>query len=324
MAKIKVSADAVLAILQGIMNDPAINYTIEDISAPSDWQGRKVQDALGVEYYTFRHRPVDTEVIVEELIRQGKEYDTLEALKRSFCILSLGQIERVFSKKNDIITVPVNLEYWVQSEKVKLLEDMFEDIAVETIGERVSVQIGTEVRHAVFALGGLNVAELQEVTEYGEMAICEIDIDIILYPQAASVSDYKVEVLMSDGKNDKWVEIPFSSIALATTMTQKAIPFINKPRDVGNLNLSRVKSIVLTFDGYKNEFIDYITDFSLSSVKEIDNNKTIRLKLTRNNSSYEYSLVVKDHTITVKEEVGNEVHSLTLTKGGKEYGSSQS
>jgi len=320
MAKIKVSADTVLAILQGIMNDPAINYTIEDISAPDDWQGKKVQDALNIEYYTFRHRPADTETVVRKLIEQGKEYDTLESLKRSFCILSLGPLERVFSKKNDIVTIPVNLEFWVQSDKAKLLEDMFEDISVETIGERIPVQIGEEMRHAVFAFGGLGVAEIQETSEYGEMAICEMDIDIILYPQAASISDYKAEVLMAEDKSEKWVEIPISSIALATTMTQKAVPFVNRPRDVGNINLSRVKSIVLTFDGYKNEFIDYITDYSLSSDKDIDNNKTINLKLTRGDKSYIYPLVVKDHTITVKEEIGNEVHSLTLTKEGKNNG----
>ncbi|MBR2385665.1 hypothetical protein IKA92_00025 [bacterium] len=322
MAKIKVSADTVLAILQGIMNDPAINYTIEDISAPSEWQGKKVQDALGVEYYTFRHRPVDTEVIVQELISQGKDYDTLEALKRSFCILSLGHIERVFSKKNDIITIPINLEYWVQSEKVKLLEDMFEDMSIETIGERIAIQIGAEVRDAVIALGGLSVSEIQEMAEYGEMAICEMDIDIILYPQASSISAYKVEAAMVGDKGEVWVEIPVSSVAIATTMTQKAVPFVNRPRDVGNINLSRVKTVVLTFDGYKNEFINYITDYSLSTDKEIDNNKVIRLKITRDAKSYEYSLVVKDHTITVKEEVGNEVHSLTLTKEGKGNGTS--
>lgn len=320
MAKIKVSADMVLAILKGIMEDPAINYKIEDVSAP-DWLNKTVQEALNVEYYTFRHRPADTEVVIGELIKQGLPSNELQALTRSFCILSLGHIERVFSKNNDIVTVPINLEYWIQAEKVKLLEDMFEDISVETIGERIPVQIGKEIRYGVLALGGLDISEIQETTEYGEMSVCEIDIDLILYPQATSISEYKAEVLMIDGKGEeKWVNVPVSSVAVATTMTQKAVPFVNKPRDVGNINLSRVKSIVLTFDGYKNEFIDYITDYSLNSESETDNNKTIKLKLTRNDKSYTYSLVVKDHTITVKEEIGNEVHSLTLTKEGKNNG----
>lgn len=318
--KIKVSADTVLAILRGIMEDPDINYKIDDVSMP-EWLNKTVQEALNVEYYTFRHRPADTADVVADLIKQGKEYSTLEALTRSFCILSLTSTDRVFSKKNDIVTVSANLEYWVQTDKVKLLEDMFEDISVETIGERIPVQIGEEIRYGVLALGGLDISEIQETTEYGEMSACEIDIDLILYPQATSISEYKVEVLMIDGKGEeKWVNVPVSSVAVATTMTQKAVPFVNRPRDVGNINLSRVKSIVLTFDGYKNEFIDYITDYSLNSVSETDNNKTIKLKLIRNDKNYTYSLVVKDHTITVKEEVGNEVHSLTLTKEGKNNG----
>ena len=61
MKKIKVSADTVLAILKGIMDDEDINYTITDLSAPKDWQNKKIQDVLNVEYYTFRHRPVDTD-----------------------------------------------------------------------------------------------------------------------------------------------------------------------------------------------------------------------------------------------------------------------
>lgn len=323
MGKIKVSADTVLSILKGIMEDSDINYVIKDVSAP-DWMNKTVQDALNVEYYTFRHRPVDSDVVIEELIKQGMPSSELQALTRSFCLLSLTSTERVFSKNNDIVTVSANLEYWIQTDKVKLLEDMFEDIAVETIGERIPVQIGTEDRQAVIALGPLSISEIQETTEYGEMAICEIDIDIILYPNAASITDYKAEFLMQskDGKTENWVQFPATSISVSTSMTQKAVPFMNQPRDVGNINLSRVKSIVFTCDGYNNEFIDFITDFSLGSDTEVDNNKLFILKLTRKDKSYQYSLNLKEHIISVKEEIGNEVHSLTFTKRGMRNGTS--
>lgn len=324
MAKIKVSADAVLAILQGIMNDPAINYTIEDISAPSDWQGRKVQDALGVEYYTFRHRPVDTEVIVEELIRQGKEYDTLEALKRSFCILSLNSTDRVFSKKNDIVTVSANLEYWVQSDKVKLLEDMFEDMAIETIGEKLDVQIGKENRQALIAFGALNSVELQEFSEYGEMSVCDITIEIIFHPNATNLSDYSVEFVV----DNEWVELPISSISMGCSMNQKAVPKANSVRSVGNINLSRVKTFVMAFDGYNNKFVDYLMELALSDDaiqnKDFDNNVAIAMRLTRKGKQYFYDCVIKEHSTITQEDTGNEVHSLTLTRRGIKDGSSQS
>ena len=324
MAKIKVSADAVLAILQGIMNDPAINYTIEDISAPSDWQGKKVQDALGVEYYTFRHRPVDTEAVVEELIKQGKEYDTLEALKRSFCILSLNSTDRVFSKKNDIVTISVNLEYWVQSDKVKLLEDMFEDMAIETTGERIAVQIGKENRQALVAIGALNIAELQEATEYGEMSVCDIDIEIVFYPNATNLSDYTIEFIV----DNKWIEVPISSLSMGCSMNQKAVPNANSVRSVGSINLSRVKTFVMAFDGYHNEFVDYLMELALSDDvtknKDFDNNTAIGLRLTREGKQFFYDCIIKEHSIMVQEDTGNEVHSLTLTRRGIKDGSSQS
>lgn len=318
MSKIKVSADTFLAIMREIMHDEDINYTITDVSAPTSWKDRKVQDVLNVEYYTFRHRPVDTEIVVKELLKQGKTPSSLYALERSFCILSLNSTERVFSKQNDVVTVSANLEYWIQSEKVKLLEDMFEDISVATTGERVPVQIGTENRHAVIALGNLSVSEIQENTEFGEMAVCDIDIDIVFYPKATSIADYKVDFLMPSSNPDieNWVELPISSISFATSMTQKAVPYLNKPRSVGSINLSRVKSIVLTFDGYENEFIDYITNFSLNNATDVNNNTPLSLRLTRKNKTYRYSLIVKEHTIITKEEIGNETHSLTLTKEG--------
>lgn len=318
MSKIKLSADTVLALLKGIMEDPAINYKIEDVSMP-DWLNKTVQEALNVEYYTFRHRPADTEVIIGELIKQGLPSSELQALTRSFCILSLGHIERVFSKNNDILTIPVNLEYWIQSDKVKLLEDMFEDISVETIGERIPVQIGTEERQMVIALGSLNVSEIQETTEYGEMTVCDIDIDLIIHPNVTTMSDYKVEFSI----DKKWIQVSISSLATSNNMTQKSVPKANNVREVGNINLSRVKTFVMTFDGYKNEFIDKLATDLISddSANEgMDNNESIFLRITRNNKTFIHECVIKDHTMTIQEDTGNETHSLTLTKRGMKNG----
>ena len=313
MGKIKVSADTVLSILKGIMEDSDINYVIKDVSAP-DWMNKTVQDALNVEYYTFRHRPVDSDVVIEELIKQGMPSSELQALTRSFCLLSLTSTERVFSKNNDIVTVSANLEYWIQAEKVKLLEDMFEDISVETIGERIPVQIGTEDRQAVIALGPLNISEIQETTEYGEMAICEIDIDIIFHPPVTTMSDYKVEFLVGE----KWVHIPGSSVSATTNMNQKSLPTVNNSSNIGQLNLSKVKSFVITFDGYNNSFIDYLVDFSFSdNSSEYKNNQLFYLRITRKSKQYTFSCVMKDHLVKVQEDTGNETHSLTLTIGGK-------
>lgn len=324
MKKIKISADTVLSILKGIMGDADINYTITDQSAPKEWQGKKVQDILNVDYYTFKHRPVDTEVLVQELAKQGQDTNVLYALTRAFCILSLNSTERVFSKNNDIVNVSANLEYWLQTDKVKLLEDMFEDIAIETSGIRIPVQIGTEKRQVLVALGSLNISEIEETTEFGEMSVCDIDIDLVFYPNAYSKSDYTAEFLV----NSKWVELPFSSLSFSNTMTQKAIPNANKVQSVGNINLSKAKTFTFGFDGYHNDFIDQlVSDAYLGDIDEegnivpdTDNNELITLRLTRGEKQYIYNCVIKEHMITVQEDTSNESHSLVLTRRGKKNG----
>ncbi len=320
MAKVKISADTVLSILKGIMEDADINYTIKDPSAPKEWQGKTVQEVLNVDYYTFKHRPIDTEIVVEELMQQGKDVDELEALKRAFCILSLNSTERVFSKNNDIVTTSASLEYWIQTEKIKLLEDMVEDIVVESTGIRIPVKIGNEERQVILAIGSLQISELQETTEFGEMAVCELEVDMMFYPKATSMSDYKVEFLV----DAEWIEVPCSSVSFSKSMTQKTIPNANKPKSVGNINLSSSKAIVLVFDGYKNKFIDKLSNNTLlgdltedgKETEEQDNNEAVILRITRNDVQNYYNCVIKDHTITIQENTGNETHSLTLTKRG--------
>lgn len=332
MNKIKVSADTVLAILKGIMDDADINYTITDPSAPKEWQGKKVQDVLNVEYYTFRHRPVDTEQLVVELLKQGKDADSLYALQRAFCILSLQSTERVFSKENDIVTVSASLEYWLQTEKVKLLEDLLEDIIVESTGIRIPVKVGNEDRQVLLAIGKLTISEIEETTEFGEMSVCDLDIDLVFYPPAITREDYKAEFAISDGTDkSKWVNLPFSSLSFSNSMTQKSVPKANKVRSVGNINLSKARTFTFAFDGYDNEFIDKITKDSLAGdlredggdVEDTDNNELLLLRITRKDEVYLYHCIVKEHTITIQEDTGNETHSLVLTTRGMKDGTTQ-
>ncbi len=313
MNKIKISADTVLSIIKGIMQDEDINYVLTDTTAPEEWQGKNIQDILNVYYYTFKHRPMNTEDLVAKLFKE-KLPNSLYSLTRAFCILSLSQTERVFSKNVDVITTSANLEYWIQTDKVKLLEEMFEDMEIATNGIRIPVLIGKENRQVLIAIGGLNITELEGVTEFGEMSVCDISIDFVFYPDVISMSDYAVKMLVPKsiyGDEEAWIDIPISSISLSSNMTQKSLPLINTPNEVGNINLSRVKSIVLTFDGYNNRAINNLTNMALSSGL-INNNELIKLSVARGDNSYEYDCVVKDHSIIVKEGSENETHSLAL------------
>ena len=327
MNKIKVSADTVLAILKGIMDDADINYTITDPSAPKEWQGKKVQDVLNVEYYTFRHRPVDTEQLVAKLLEQGKDVDSLYALQRAFCILSLQSTERVFSKENDIVTVSASLEYWLQTEKVKLLEDLLEDIIVESTGIRIPVKVGSEDRQVLIAIGKLTISEIEEATEFGEMSVCDLDIDLVFYPPATTREDYKIEfAIVEDNGEIKWVHLPFNRISISNSMTQKSAPLISNAREVGNVNLSRIKTIALGFDGLKNDFVEMIAKDSLSTGENddvVNNNKSITMKLTRGDEEFIMDCIMKEHVLGIQDDIGNETHSLVLTIRGMKDGAAQ-
>ncbi len=324
MGKIKVSADTILSILRNIMKDEDINRTITDVSAPAEWQGKKVQDVLNVEYYTCDHRPIDTAIVVSELMEQGETPSSLYSLERSFCVLSRGSVERVFSKDNDIVTVTANLEYWLQSDKVKLLEDMFEDMAIETTGIRIPVQIGTEHRKAIFVFESLDIEEIQEATEFGKMAICETNVTIIFYPNVYSKSDITAEILY----DKQYVNLPYSGLSMSSSMTQKSTPFMNRPSEVGSINLSKVKSFVFAFEGHDIEMIDdlvknaFASDYSPEGeeIEQTENNKPIILKITRGEMVFYYNTTIKDYSIIIQEDSSNETHSLTLTTRGVKDG----
>ncbi len=318
MNKVKITADTVLSIITNLMNDEEINIKITDLSAPVEWQGKTILEVLNVDYYTYRHRPMNTEIIVRNLLPKKEDINELYALTRSFCLLSLSSVERVFSKDNDTVTISAELEYWIQTDKVKILENLVEDLAVGTCGIRIPVQIGSEHRKAIIAFSNLNVNEIQEGTEFGEMSVCTLKVDIIFYPDSVGRSDYTLEFLI-DGS---YIKLPFSSLAFNSTMNQKAVPYANNIKNVGSINLSKVKSITITFDGLNNnDAIDLLTNMSMQSDVEegediYENNKVIPTKIIRAGTEYFYDFVIKDHSIIVAEDTGNETHSLTLTTRG--------
>ena len=88
--KVRITADAVLAIVRGIFEDEDVNFTVDDISAPESWQGKTVGEILNVEYYTFKHRPEASQTIIERIMQEKGYATRLEALNRSFCLCRLA------------------------------------------------------------------------------------------------------------------------------------------------------------------------------------------------------------------------------------------
>lgn len=323
MNKVKITADGVLEIIKSILYDEEVNKLITDPSAPPEWQGRTRQEILNIEYFTFRYRPDATETIIAEKIKEGQEVNKLAALDRGFCLVVRGEVERLYSKDVDVCVLAPRMEYWIQADKVKLLEDLVEDCNIATSGLRIPVQFGIppkETRQAVIIFDGPEVIDIQQSTACGEMAVCEVNVSLLLYPDVVSYCDYTVSFEWLDGQELKSATIPLASLSTASIMTQKAVPFINTPQKTGQINLAQANGWVLVFDGYNNEFINYITDKALSA-ENGDNNQVFTMTITRKDKSYRHEVIIQDHQIVVAADTGNETHTLKLSPKGVMYGS---
>lgn len=317
MKKVRITADAALAILRGIFEDDEVNTVIDDISAPEEWQGKTIGDILNVEYYTFKHRPVSTQTVINKVLEEKGIANHLEALDRAFCLCSLGDVERLYSKDVDMAALSVTLEYFIQTSKIKLLEYLIDDCNIALSGLRIPVAFGDETRKAVIFFGRPKVGDIQSTSPFGEAALVEIEAVIVLHPDVVSYSDYTVSVTFTDAAGAvKTCDIPLSSFSAVDAMTQEAVPYINNARKVGSINLSCANSFVLVFDGYTNPFIDYITDKALRAESIRDNNESFALHITRGEKTYDHTVIVKDHQTTVNADTGNETHTLSLVTRG--------
>lgn len=311
--KLKISADCALNILKGIMKQ--FDYPIS--SDDEAWNGKSVMEALNIEYYPFRHNPNDTDNIIKDLM--DSDYNSLN---KSFCIFTIDTPERLFSKVNDVMSVSANLEIWLQSSKIEMLEDFIEELQIRTIGQRLPVQIDDNYRRVIMTFSKVNVGQVVEVSEFGEMVVCDITVDYIFYPNIAGHGDYVVWLAyqMKDDNPDEpdYISIPFANLAVSTSYTQKPIPFINNPASIGNINLSKVTTFVLGFEGYlNNDFIDWLVTNTLQEDNVEDDgriNIPIYLKIERADDAFTCKCLLKSHDIKVQEGTENEVHSIVLDK----------
>lgn len=321
--KVRITADAMLQIIRGIFDDNDVNVEITDESAPQEWQGKKIGDVLNVEYYTFKHRPISPNDFLAKIFAEKGEVDKFAALKQSYCLFSLDNIERLYTKDADVAVLEATLQYYVQTDKIKLLEYLIEDSNIAVSGYRIPVQFGEETRKAVVFFGRPKLAEMHTVSQFGETAHLNVDVAILLHPDVTSYSDYNVKVSFTDheGVSHSNVHVPLTSITFVDTMTQDAVPYINNRRKVGSINLSSATSFVLVFEGYNNPFINYITDKALNSkLQDNDNNQLFILTIERAGKTYTHEVVVKDHQTTTNADTGNETHTLSFVTRGLSNG----
>lgn len=334
MKKLEYRAETLLEVIKSIFDDKEINTLNGGF-----WNGKTVKEALNVTYYAFKHRPINTNKIIDNEIKdyyaslnQGEQVgalkvDTLKSLRRSFCLFYLNSVERLFAKDNDTVAISATLEYWVQTDKIEILEQLIEKSNIELSGERLSVDFTsedgqTETRRGVFVFDAPKVEDIIEESLNGEMAIVTVGVTMSFVPNIVTYSDYSIKFTYDGDKVSE--SIPLMKLSASRTMIQKAVPYMANPRQVGQVNLSSAIIFVLSFQGFKYEFIDYITSKALSPESN-NNNEEYSMTLTRDEVTYNHTVVIKEHSLEIEPNTGVETHVLTLvTRGYIDNGTSQS
>lgn len=324
MSKVIFTADTLIAIIKKIFEDEDLDTVVE--SEREDWKGKTLSEILNVDYYAYKHKPAATNSLKDILVAQDLTLtglSVLDVLKRSFCLVKLDSVQRLYSKDIDQIGVEGTLQYWLQTDKVKLLEALIEASNIALCGLKLPVVIDGESRRVTLFFNTPQVT-IEGQTEIGESAIVSVKVTMAVMPNTSSYADYQVlfDVPKLDNPEEtEFVELAVTSIQFGNSMTPKSIPLMRDTAKNNNLNLSNVTVFTLVFDGYiGNRVVDMFANDILSKaalkVEEgADNNKTYPMKLIRLGKEYLYSLRIKDAKIGVNNDTGNEQFTVALATG---------
>ncbi len=328
MAKVMFTADTLMTIIKAVFADDDLNTVID--TGREEWKNKKLFDILNVDYYTHKHTVESTEEIQNELIAQGaEEIDGLAVLKRSFCLVSLNKMQRLWSKDTDQISIEGTLQFWLQAEKSKLLEAFIEAVNIAICGEKFTIELQGERRRATLFFGNV-IPNVEGQTEIGESALATVSVDMMITPNIVCYSDYGIKFLAPKENNENELEfqsLPITNIQIGEMMTGKAVPFAKDTRMSNQMNLSNSMVVTLVFEGNAdNQVVKMFVKDKLSRAatnipdnEKPDNNKIYPMKLTRLSDDYVYSMKVQDHKISVNNDTGVEINTLSLTTG-ENYG----
>ena len=336
MNKFRITADIALKIITDVLHNAEIDSIIESTpEAPEQWKGKKISEILNIEYYAYKNRPKPSEEIIEEQLTENREADTLQAVNRSFCVLELGGIERLFSKDKDVLTAQPTLEYIIQSDKIKLLEYWLETANMALSGVWMPIEVTftekteqgeiltvTETRKVLIIFSNISIREYKQSSQVGESIVAQVGVTMEFTPPVATYSDYTVTIAFTDDDgNEKAAMLPVTSIATNKTNTQKSLAQINSC-DIKTINISRATTFAFTFDGYiGNAFVDYVMDKTLKAEPIEDTNKSYYLTIKRYDKEYTHECIIQDHKITMQDNISLETHAIIFTKKYKEVGS---
>ncbi len=321
MKKVIFTADTMIAVIKQIFEDEDLDTIVE--TSKTDWNGKKLSEILNLDYYSHKHVASSTEEIRNELLARNVDTSMLEVLKRSFCLVNLDRVQRLYSHDIDHIGVEGTLQFWMQAEKVKLLEALIEAANISLCGLKLPVVIDGESRRITLFFDAPQ-STIDGQTEIGESAIVTSKFTLACMPNISSYADYDISFLMpklSNPEETEYVHLPIASIQYGNSMTQKATPLSRDKTKNNTQNLSNVTVITLVFDGYiDNRVVEMLVDDSMGRVainveNPADNNKKYFIKVKRLSKEYIYSMKIKDATSKLNNDTGGEQFTMSFSTG---------
>lgn len=313
MKRVTITADIVLDFLVQIFTDNDIEMACANEVNRLD--AKSLQEALNINYYTFKYRPESTEQIISQLSLTEDEINTMLALRRSFACLTVNQIAPAYNQYIDQQAVDAQLDFWVQTDKIKLVELMLATCRKVSTGLRIPFNFlmgdgTTEYREVVVIFGTIGEPTIDDYSPIGESALLSVPISVVFQEIATNASKYVITFTLPNGVLTD--PLPFSSFVMKTTMNGRPLPSMLNASNTGQLNLSAGKQYVLVFDGYNHPFVDYLVSVSLSNQ---DNNNLLQMHIKRNGESYTEGVIVDNHQISLPNDTSNEVHNVSLITG---------
>ena len=300
MNRVKITADGLLQIVTGLFDK--CDYTIDDKLSALD--GKRMTEVLNIEYYTFKKRLQPASDYIESMEK---------SLQRSFCLVELTNVERLYSKDLDYVSVDGKLTLWLQSYKVKLLESFIETCNRALCGEVVSTVVNGEERAMLFSFGRPEVISSDAHSEIGDSVIIEIALGAEIAPGINSYNEYKLEFKFDD--EDTFLVVPYTSWIYSYNTSQTAIPCANKS-DSGFINVTQSNNISLTLYDFNSELTKKLRDIAFYcnalGIEDAEINKEIVLRIAVSDYSWQYSMIVKSITFNFINSTFNTIN-LVLT-----------
>ena len=322
MVRTRFTANTLKDIVNTVLSDEDVNALVQD--GKEEWIGKTEMDVLNVHYYTFKHKVANNTEKIAIMKSQDDtlQEDTLDVTKQSYCLVTINSQQRQFSKNIDQISVEGNLEYWLQSEKVHLLEDLIESANLATCGLRIPLEINGQSKNVIIYFDSFTASNLDQ-DKLGETMIVNVGVSLLIKPQYSSCSDYKFEFLI--GEN--YVELPVTRFNYDISMVQKTLPNMNRPSSTDSLNLSCVTCFSLSYNLDKDNQVakmfrtDSIKKAATNALEVPKNNKSYVMKWTIDDEeNYVYNLILKSFSGQVDNSIEDEGNTIVLVCGG-EYGS---